>query len=228
VTINGTDTTAAADTTGPTISIYFDDQSFRPGDRVKPNTTMVVGLQSRDGINTSTVGIGHGLVAVLNNTTTIDLTDFYQGDLDTYQSGAVRYPMTNLANGKYTISVKAWDIRNVSSTAQTYFVVSSASDLEMANVVNYPNPFSQKTTFTFQRNSEDPIDVEVKIYSVAGRLIQRLQSYSVIDRFVEIPWDGRDHDGDPIANGVYLYKVTAKSADHKVTKEEMGKLVIMR
>jgi flagellar hook assembly protein FlgD len=136
--------------------------------------------------------------------------------------------MTGLTDGKYSLLVKAWDIRNNSSQAVTNFVVSSTTDLEMANVVNYPNPFSRSTTFTFQRNSEDPIDVEIKIYTIAGRLIQHLDSYSVVDRFVQIPWDGRDHDGDPLANGIYLYKVTAKTEDRRVTKEELGKLVIMR
>jgi hypothetical protein len=228
VTINGTDSTASADTSGPQISIYFDDQSFRPGDRVKPNTTLYVQLQSRNGINTSTVGIGHGLQAVLNNATDIDLTDYYRGDLNTYQSGQVQYQMADLADGKYTLLVKAWDIRNNSSQAQTSFVVSSSNDLEMANLVNYPNPFSHSTTFTFQRNSENPIDVEVKIYTIAGRLIQHLDSYAVTDRFVQIPWDGRDRDGDPLANGVYFYKVTARTEDRRMTKEQIGKLAIMR
>lgn len=228
VTINGTDTTAVADTTGPQISIYFDDPSFRPGDRVKPTTTMYIDLHSRNGINTSTVGIGHGLLAVINNSTSIDLGEYYRGDLDTYQSGEVQYPMSGLADGKYTVVVKAWDIRNNSSQAQTDFVVSSATGLEMANLVNYPNPFSHSTTFTFQRNSEDPIDVEIKIYTVTGRLIQRLESYALTDRFVQIPWDGRDHDGDPLANGVYLYKVTAKTEDRQSSQQEFGKLVIMR
>jgi hypothetical protein len=228
VTINGTDSTAAADTSGPQISIYFDDQSFRPGDRVKPNTTLYVQLQSRNGINTSTVGIGHGLQAVLNNSTDIDLTDYYRGDLNTYQSGQVQYQMADLAEGKYTLLVKAWDIRNNSSQAQTSFVVSSSNDLEMVNLVNYPNPFSHSTTFTFQRNSEDPIDVEVKIYTIAGRLIQHLDSYAVTDRFVQVPWDGRDRDGDPLANGVYFYKVTARTEDRRMTKEQIGKLAIMR
>jgi hypothetical protein len=228
VTINGTDSTAAADTSGPTIKIYFDDESFRPGDRVQPNTTLIVDLQSRNGINTSTVGIGHRLEAVLNKTNAIDLTDFYRGGLDTYQSGEVQYPMTNLAAGDYSIQVKAWDIRNNSSTAASYFTVSSTTELELANVMNYPNPFSRSTTFTFQRNSSDPIDVEVRIYTVAGRLIQTLNAYSVTDRFVRVPWDGRDRDGDPIANGVYLYKVTARTVDRQSTKEEFGKLVMMR
>jgi hypothetical protein len=228
VTINGTDTTATAETTGPSISVYLDDETFRPGDRVKANTNLIVDLESANGINTSSAGIGHQLQATLNKTTTINLTDYYRGDLDTYERGEIRYPMMNLADGPYTLSIKAWDIRNNSSEAETYFVVSSNTDLEMANVVNFPNPFSRSTTFTFQRNSVDPIDVEVKIYSIAGRLVQSLRAYAITDRFVRVPWDGRDRDGDQIANGVYIYRVIATSHANRTTKEETGKLVIMK
>ncbi len=228
VTIYGTDSTAASDTTGPQITIYFDDPSFRPGDRVKPNTTMYVDLHSVNGINTSSAGIGHGLFATLNNSTQIDLSSYYRGDLDTYQRGQVDYPMTNLPDGKYSVVVKAWDIRNNSSQVQTSFVVSSVTGIDMANVVNYPNPFAHSTTFTFQRNTTDAIDVEVKIYTIAGRLIQQIERYAISDRFVEIPWDGRDRDGDPLANGVYLYKIKAIASDQRTSQEQFGKLVIMK
>jgi flagellar hook assembly protein FlgD len=50
----------------------------------------------------------------------------------------------------------------------------------------------------------------------------------------QIYWDGRDEDGDTPSNGVYLYKVTAKTSGymHEVTTsskaEEIGKLLIVR
>ena len=228
VSISGTDTTVAIDTAGPRITIYLDDESFRSGDRVKPEALLIADLQDESGINTSTVGIGHRLEAVLNKSTAIDLSDFYRGNLDTYKSGQIRYPMSALPEGKYSLKLKAWDIRNNSSEAETFFEVSASTDVELANVFNFPNPFSGSTTFTFQRNSQEPVDVEVKIYTIAGRLIENLQVPSVADRFVQIPWNGRDRDGDPLANGVYFYKVVVKTLDRRSTKEEIGKLTIMR
>jgi hypothetical protein len=228
VSISGTDTTVAIDTAGPRITIYLDDESFRSGDRVKPEALLIADLQDESGINTSTVGIGHRLEAVLNKSTAIDLSDFYRGNLDTYKSGQIRYPMSALPEGKYSLKLKAWDIRNNSSEAEILFEVSASTDVELANVFNFPNPFSGSTTFTFQRNSQEPVDVEVKIYTIAGRLIENLQVPSVADRFVQIPWNGRDRDGDPLANGVYFYKVIVKTLDRRSTKEEIGKLTIMR
>lgn len=220
---------ATADTAGPQIAIHLEDDAFRPGDVVKPDALLIVDLTDPSGINTSTAGIGHSLQATLDNSPQpIDLTNFYRGNLDTYQSGQVRYQFSDLPEGRHTASVKAWDIYNNSSSAETFFEVRAASQLAIYDVFNVPNPFGRSTTFTFQRPSVDPIDVEIKIYTVAGRLIQTIETPSVIDRFVEIPWDGRDRDGNELANGVYLYKVIAKSLDGSSTSEVLGKLAVLR
>ena len=93
---------------------------------------------------------------------------------------------------------------------------------------NIPDPVRSSTTFTFQHNQLTPVNVEIKIYTVAGRLIQTLSSSNYPDRFVQIPWDCRDHDGSRIANGTYLYKVVAKTVDGKFASEALGKMAIMR
>ncbi len=226
--ITGT-SVAAVDTTGPSIKIYFDDQSSHTGGVISPDATMIVDLVDSSGINTSTAGIGHKLEATLDGSQkTFDLTGYYRGNLDTYQSGQIRYQFIALPEGRHTISVKAWDIYNNSSSADAFFEVRATSQLSLYNVFNVPNPFARATTFTFQRTSNDPIDIEIKVYTVAGRLIQTLEASSIVDRFVQIPWDGRDRDGSELANGVYLYRVIAKSLDRTSTSEVIGKLAVLR
>jgi hypothetical protein len=221
--------TAAIDTVGPTMHIYLQDESFRAGDVVGPDAVLIVDLTDSSGINTSTAGIGHKLEATLDGSQrSFDLTNYYRGNLDTYQSGQVRYQFSDLAEGRHTLAVKAWDVYNNSSSAETYFEVHSTSQLSIYNVVNFPNPFARSTTFTFQRSSTDPIDVEIKIYTVAGRLIQSLEAPAVVDRFVQIPWDGRDRDGSELANGAYLYRVITKSFDKTSTSEALGKIAVLR
>jgi len=226
--ITGT-SVATIDTTGPNINISFDNQSSHTGGVIAPDATMIVELTDSSGINTSTAGIGHKLEATLDaSQKTFDLTGFYRGNLDTYQSGQIRYQFTALPEGRHTISVKAWDIYNNSSSAEAFFEVRAASQLSLYNVFNVPNPFARTTTFTFQRTSNDPIDIDIKVYTVAGRLIQTLETSSIVDRFVQIPWDGRDRDGNELANGVYLYRVIAKSLDRTSTSEVIGKLAVLR
>ena len=73
-----------------------------------------------------------------------------------------------------------------------------------------------------------PVDVEVKIYTVAGRMIHSLPAYAVDGRFVKVEWDGRDREGDTVANGVYLYKIVARTLDGKYSGEALGKLSVAR
>ncbi|MFH0991768.1 MAG: type IX secretion system sortase PorU [bacterium] len=224
----GSATSGEQDTTGPTITIKLDDANFQSGDFVKSASTIIVDLYDQNGINTSIAGIGHRLEASLDRSRTIDLTNYYRANLDTYQSGRIEYPLKEVAEGKHTLEVKAWDIHNNSSMAETYFEVKSEERFGIDDVYNYPNPFNHSTQFTFRRGSSEPISVEIKIYTVAGRLIETLRRESVSDRFVRIPWEGRDRDGNEIANGVYLYKVITTSLDGSSTNEVLGKLTVMR
>ncbi|HID39802.1 MAG TPA: hypothetical protein EYP36_09860 [Calditrichaeota bacterium] len=68
--------------------------------------------------------------------------------------------------------------------------------------------------------------VTVKIYTISGRLIEELHGISVRGYNDEIIWNGRDRDGDPVANGVYLYKIIVDDGQGK--KEHIDKLVIVR
>jgi len=229
VMIDGIDTTIAKDTVGPVIALYLDTTAFHPGDVVKSNPIILMQLEDESGINTSTVGVGHQLSATISNPErTFDLSSYYHSSLDNYKKGEVRYPLNTLSDGKYTLNVKAWDVQNNSSTAQTYFEVHSADDFALLNAVNYPNPFSNVTTFTFQRTSSDPIDVEIKVYSIAGRLIGDIKAPNIVDSFVRIPWDGKDNDGNSLANGVYFYKLIARDKNGLRSNETIGKLAVMR
>ncbi len=136
--------------------------------------------------------------------------------------------LTGLPLGRNSIRVRAWDSYNNSATADTYFEVASSDQLTIADLFNYPNPFAGETQFTFRHNQQGALDVEIKVYTIAGRLIQLLHTTSTGEMMVRVPWDGRDRDGDRIANGVYLYKVMVRTLDGRFTSEALGKLSIAR
>ncbi|MDE3057950.1 MAG: hypothetical protein KGJ59_08335, partial [Bacteroidota bacterium] len=230
IVVGGTSSDTITDTQGPSIKIYLDNDAFRSGDLVSENPLLYVDLHDSSGINTSTSGIGHRLEAWLDDSSKgIDLSDFYTGKKDSYQEGVVHYQLSGIASGQHTLRVKAWDVYNNSSEESIEFTVATSATLSIQNVYNIPNPVSaSRTTFTFQQNQLTPIDVHIKIYTVAGRLVQTLDRYAVADRFVEIPWDCRDRDGDMLGNGVYLYKVMASTVDGRMTSEALGKLAIVR
>ncbi len=227
--IRGTDTTASNDNSGPDINIYFNSTAFRPGDIVNENPILLVDLFDESGINSSGSGIGHRIEAWLDdNTESVDLTPYYKSKLDTYKAGTVEYKLENLKPGSHTLKMRAWDVFNNASNKETIFDVLTGQGLTISNVFNYPNPFSDNTTFTFNHNQIIHVDAEIKIYSVAGRLLNLLSSRSISEKFVHIEWDGRDRDGNQLSNGIYLYKIILKTQDGRFTSESFGKLSVLR
>ena len=79
----------------------------------------------------------------------------------------------------------------------------------------------------FRQKLSAPLDVEVKVYTLAGRLIQSLQTIASGEPMVRVPWDGRDRDGDLLANGVYLYKLVVRTTDGTFASEALGKLTVL-
>ena len=103
------------------------------------------------------------------------------------------------------------------------------TDLRLLQVFNFPNPFSTETAFTFHLTGlRMPDEVTLRIYTIAGRMVyeRRLLPGEVNIGFNTIPWDGRDQNGDPVANGVYFYKVSAVQEGKRV--EVVEKLARVR
>ncbi|MBI5730311.1 MAG: type IX secretion system sortase PorU [Ignavibacteriales bacterium] len=232
VIVGGTNPDAVNDGKGPEISIYFDDITYESSYLVNPDFTLIAKLSDRTGLNTTGTGIGHKLEAILNDdeTNSIDLTNSFIGDLNSGgKSGLIKYKFTGMTPGDYKIKVKAWDVfNNFSSQEANFSVLSSDKGIVLRDVVNYPNPFSSNTTFTFQHNVASAINVKIKIYTIAGRLIKQIEQSNILDKFVRIDWDGRDADENQIANSTYLYKLIVESVDGKYKDNVLGKLAVIR
>jgi hypothetical protein len=96
--------------------------------------------------------------------------------------------------------------------------------LRIESVTAYPSPFETDTGFSFVLSQ--PASVRVRLFTVAGRVLATLQAEGLVD-WNYVPWDGRDDDGDPVANGTYLFQITARSAGEVVTSE-IGRIVRMK
>ncbi|MCX7761506.1 MAG: type IX secretion system sortase PorU [Candidatus Kryptonium sp.] len=231
IIVNGIDSSFVADFKGPEIDIYLNNTGFKSGDIVSNEPTLIVEIFDESGVNVSTSAIGHRIEAFIDDDQTgIDLSELYKTKLDDYRRGEIVYKLPRLSPGKHTLKVRAWDVFNNSSVKEVEFKVAESDEFAIYNVFNYPNPLKDKTYFTFQRvaTSEDtPVDVEIKIYTLAGKLISKIERYGLTGNFIAIEWDGRDIDGDEIANGVYIYKLIVKTFDGKKA-ESLGKIVVMR
>jgi len=229
--VGGTDTTASNDGKGPKIDIFYDDFNFNNASLVNPNFTLLVKLNDKTGLNTTGGGVGHKLEGILNGdeNNAIDFSNNFVGDLDAGgKSGVILYKFNNMKPGDYSIKIKAWDVFNNLSVEASNFTVVESGALTIKDVYNYPNPFTSNTAFTFQQNLNEPLNVKIKIYTVAGRLVRNIEENSILEKFVKIYWDGRDEDGGLLANGTYLYKLIVTSTDGNYSQSFLGKLAIIR
>ncbi len=232
IIVGGTNSKAINDGKGPDISIYFDNVNFESSYLVNPNFTLIAKLSDQTGLNTTGTGIGHKLEAILNDdqANAIDLSNSFVGDLNSGgKTGTITYKFTDKIPGDYKIKIKAWDVFNNLSTQEASFTVVSADNgIVLRDVVNYPNPFSTNTTFTFQHNISSTIIAKIKIYSIAGRMIKQIEESNITGKFVKVDWDGRDTDGNQLANGTYLYKLIVESIDGLNKESVLGKLAIIK
>lgn len=128
-----------------------------------------------------------------------------------------------LSDGEHNLRILARDAANNVRVYENRFFV--RSEFLIANVMNYPNPFSHDTEFTYVL-TQPADDVIIKIYTISGKLIQTLEFAPTNVGFNQIHWDGRDADGDALSNGVYLYKIIARKDDQQV--EVVEKFVVVR
>ena len=130
-----------------------------------------------------------------------------------------------LSNGEHGFKYIAFDnTGNYADTIQNNLFVSP--ELRIIDFYNYPNPMTSETYFIFDLAGESiPFSCKVKIFSVSGRLIKVI-SIPVNIGHNQIFWDGRDTDGDALANGVYFYKMILQG-DSK-TETSINKLVILK
>jgi len=235
IKIGGINENAPEDNIGPVINLFMNDENFVSGGITNESPGLLVKLQDDNGINTSS-GIGHDISAILDGdeTNPIVLNDYYQANIDDYTNGTVTYPFRDLEPGLHTLTVKAWDVYNNSSSAEIQFVVfDKDEELVINNVLNYPNPFVSYTEFWFNHNSVDPLDISVQIFTVSGKLVRTLNgqttggSKAVSSLSKDIIWDGRDDFGDKIGKGVYIYKLKVKSNRLNKQVEKIQKLVIL-
>ncbi|MBK8983927.1 MAG: hypothetical protein IPM38_16810 [Ignavibacteria bacterium] len=107
-----------------------------------------------------------------------------------------------------------------------FYDVIVSEDLIVDNIYNYPNPMRSETNFMFNVGGLTPPDrFQIKIYTASGKLIKELD-YPVSIGFNQIPWDGKDQDGDIVANGTYLYKLVMEGNSRD--ESQVFKLAVLK
>lgn len=225
------DSVAVADTTKPIIALEFEGGATS----VTPGALLTIAVFDSSGINTIDRVLGEGITLVVDGgADTTNLTDSFVYDLGDHTRGSAAYTIPSLSLGGHTVSVAASDNIGNRSEESLWFEVVSATEFAIRNVANFPNPFpdsertnSDGTYLLFWLSEESSVRIDV--FTVGGRIIRVMDDITGEAGANEVYWDGRDQQGDDLANGVYLYRISATALEYRGRKAEaIGKAVVMR
>ncbi len=212
---------------GPDIALEFEGG----GASVMPSATLAISLFDDSGINLATDGDGRGIILQIDSGDSTDLTDEFICDLGDFREGSFEYDLPSMSLGGHSLSLSASDNVGNRRSENLWFEVISIADFDIRNVANHPNPFGELGKEGTQILFQLPVDADVRIdiFTVGGRRIVTLDDIDAAAGANQVFWDGRDHVGDELANGVYLYRIAAVSKSYRGDKAEaIGRAVIMR
>jgi hypothetical protein len=212
------------DVEGPIIT--FESESglkLKNGDFLPENQNLIIRISDPMGINL-TGEKGHELF--INNSLTgkkINAIDQFVYDSNSINTGIILFNISSEIDN-ISLIISAWDNANNPNEAEIQLVLLKSNKLDMLRVLNFPNPFSEETQFTFELTKD--AKVSISIYTISGRKVKSIIDSNQRLGFNRISWNGRDEYGNLLANGVYLYKIRAEINDQKIN--HIGRLAIFR
>ena len=224
-TIGGTGNILSADTLGPQMMIYLNTKAFQNGDKTYPTPRFFADLYDENGINTAGAGIGHDLMLIIDDDPKkiYSLNEYFTSANSSYQAGQVSYMMEALEDGPHSLTFRAWDLLNNSTTQSLNFVVEAGLDPSICSVTTYPNPAPQASVVRLVVNYDQPdelLQTEVYLFNTNGQTVYSHTQSNPDDVSINIAQLG-------LQPGVYIYHVKIKSASSRYSKAA-GKIIVTK
>src|SRR5690606_11477609 len=167
--VNGT-AVVPVDNEGPEIKAWMNDQTFRDGGLTNEEPLLLVHLADENGINATGNGIGHDIIAILDDSARYyNMNAWFEAAQDDYRQGRIRFPLASLAAGEHSLPICEWVTHNNSSTIRLRYKVVPKGALAVEYVLYYPNPFRTTTHFVFTHNQQEADhDIVIRIFAASG------------------------------------------------------------
>jgi len=230
IPVGGSTDDFVLDELAPEIEMYLEDTTFIDGELTSDHPRLIAHLYDESGINITQSEISQGIVASIDDEVDYTLNNFYKADIDDYRSGTLRYQFTELEEGQHYVTLRVWDTYNNMAEGYLEFIVGESHELVIKNLLNYPNPFRDETTFSFEHNrSGQDLEIVIQIYSRNGSFVRVIEGVTVNSEFRvnDIKWDGRGGSGKKLESGIYIYRVNVRSLVDGAKNEDFKKLVII-
>ena len=214
-----------SDTTPPALELTLEHQGFVDGDYISDTPTISAQIEDANGIDSRPEHI-----ILTQNGQRVPEDEYVIAASPTNTNLILVTYTPVLEPGEYRIRLQAQDANGNASDATRTATV--AGEFEIKNIANFPNPFvpGSGTHFAYYL-TKGADEVSLKIYTITGRLILTVDTLDASVSFNEFHYDGYDADGEPLANGVYLYKFTARFTNaqgNTVRKQKVGKIAVRK
>lgn len=230
--IGGIDTTVNITESRPNVRLYINDTNFRNGGITDENPQLFAIITDSTAINTVGTGLGHDIIARLDNAAnTFVLNDYFEPSGEDFSQGIIRFPLSDLTEGTHTLSLRVWNIFNFSSQAEITFVVKSSKRGEQMKLKNYPNPFSESTEIILEHNQANSIlSAELQIFDRTGRLVLQEDVTPYISTYTvgPIQWDGNSNGGGQSGNGIFFARMRLKTNTDEIYTEPQKMVIFGR
>lgn len=214
--IGGTEKGALdTDSVGPGIMLYLNDPAFVNGGKTDEAPQLIAYLEDEDGINTSGNGIGHDIVAIIDNSPvrTYILNNYYQPDMGDYKKGYVHFNLPQLPDGKHQLMFRAWDMKNNSSSVTLDFEVELGYDPSGIEVECLKTPTDDETEFViYHHQPGSELAIRLSVYDLSGKLLWlHTEHVTPSADYYQVPWNLRMNDGTRLSQGMYMYHASVSS-----------------
>ena len=231
VTVGGTGTDLAGDTEGPRITAYLNREDFVSGGTVNATPYFVAMLEDESGINVTNTAVGHDLELSIdgNPATTYILNDEYENEFGSYTRGQLAYVIPALPNGPHTLTFRAWDVMNNSSSVTLDFNVDGSRSPDFISLSCTQNPAREQTTFIVRYDYPGTeCNFMLEVFDFAGRkLWTHTEQGTSEDGVYQVHWNLTTSSGMPLSTGVYLYRVSVSTPESKAVSRA-NKIVVLR
>ena len=223
--VGGSNKNLIADTVGPQMTIYLNTRTFKDGDVTYATPRFYAELYDENGINTAGAGIGHDLMLMIDNDPKqiYTLNEYFMSTNGSYQAGMVNYLMEALPNGPHTLTFRAWDLLNNSTTQTISFVVDKDLDPSIVDIDPYPNPADEESIVNIQVDYDQKdalLSTEVYLYNMSGQMVYSHQQDNPDRVAIDLSTLG-------IHAGIYIYTVKIKTASSRYSTAS-GKLIVTK
>lgn len=215
---------------GPLIDMYVNSPEFKNGETVDTTPVFTANVSDINGINAVGGGIGHDLLLTLNDdpNATFVLNDYYETSLGDFRSGKLVYEIPQLEDGSYTLTFRAWDLLNNSSTESLNFKVKTGVEPTLYSFYAAPNPAETYVRFIFKHNQpQSEMKIKLYVYNLTGELLWNAeQTVYAEENSAEINWDLTTQSGRRLSRGLYLYTIYVESEENSDFSIKTNKLLV--